>query len=375
MLGGDTYGPSAECESKRPDFVIRLEEICLSAGLKITTFNIEWMNDLFYPNEPRFKASHKKGRRTGPSITNIPALCSRVQGTIHQVNPDILGVVEGPKLQSQMEKFVQEYLSDQSGDPLYSVVASESERDQRPYLLVKQDTGISVRTLHDEQRYRNMVKSWKFYPWGKFKAEEAEPHQFHRKPLVAEVQYEGRKLTVMLLHTKSKFIEAKPTDWKRYVEEAILARQKITSEIKKVRDYLDDALMEEITRSIIVMGDLNDGPGRDLFEEQFMLQNLVDVIQGTLLDPEFNIHHVLESLRIGAYTVEFEDPIDQQKKRILLDHILLSPEMLTGNADFQYRKNSGRVEHEAWEKHLGTSPDALRDDRPSDHRPVSCEIA
>ena len=132
-------------------------------------------------------------------------------------------------------------------------------------------------------------------------------------------------------------------------------------------------MTEEITRSIVVMGDLNDGPGRDMFEEQFMLQNLVDLIQGTLLDPEFSLHHVLEALPTGAFTVEFEDPMDGVKKRELIDHILLSPEMLTSNADFQYQKGSGKVEHKVWESHLGDNPDTVRDDKPSDHRPVSCE--
>ncbi len=344
--------------------------------MKITTFNVEWMNDLFYPDEPRFKESHSKGRYTGPSIKSINTLCSRIQGTIRRINPDILGIVEGPKLLSQMEKFAQEYLRDASGSPLYSVYESPSRRNQRQYLLVKRDAVTAVRTLHDEPRYEKMTKSWKFYPWGAYLIEEAKSHYFDRKPLVAEVKIGERRLTIILLHIKSKHIssEIKPSDWELYVREAILARQKITSEIRQVRDYLNDALAEEITRSVIVMGDLNDGPGRDIFEEQFMLQNLVDVIQGTLFEPEFSLYHVLEALQSGAFTVEFEDPIDRTKKRELIDHILVSPEMLTGNADFSYRRGSGRVEHEAWESHLGDNPDTVRDDRPSDHRPVSCEI-
>lgn len=345
----------------------------MPAPLKITTFNIEWMNDLFYPNEPRFKTSHKKGRYTGPSIKNIPALCSRIQGTVREINPDILGVVEGPRLQSQMEKFVQEYLNDQSGNPIYSVVASQSERSQRPYLLVRRSAEATVRTLHNEPRYLSMVKRWKFYPWGTYRPEQAKTHGFYRRPLVAEVQIGEMKLTLIVLHIKSKHIGLKPDNWQRYVKEAILARQKITSEIRKVRDYLDDALAEEMIRPIVVMGDLNDGPGRDVFEEQFMLQNLVDVIQGTLLDPELNMYHALEALRSGAFTVEFEDPLEGRKKRELLDHILLSPGVLTGEGDFIYRRGSGRVEHQAYENYLGGNPDDLRDDRPSDHRPVSCE--
>jgi predicted extracellular nuclease len=342
--------------------------------MRITTFNVEWMNDFFYPDEPRLKMSHKKGKYTGPGIKHVPALCSRIQGTIREINPDILGVVEGPRLPSQMEKFIQEYLSDESGNPIYDVCASPSGRAQRPYLLVKRGTAITVRTLYDEPRYAKMVERWRFYPWGAYMPKDTKPHTFHRQPLVAELQVERRKLTIILLHIKSKHIGLKPTDEKEYVEKSVLARQEITSEIKKVRDYLDDALTEEMTRSIVVMGDMNDGPGRDRFEAEFMLQNLVDVIQGTLLKPDLNVYHVLENLQTDAFSVEFEDPEDGTKKRELIDHILMSPGMFTGLADLTYEKGSGEVEHKAWENHLGTDPDHVRDDRPSDHRPVSCEI-
>jgi len=66
--------------------------------------------------------------------------------------------------------------------------------------------------------------------------------------------------------------------------------------------------------------------------------------------------------------------LNGERKRILLDHILLSPGMLTADGDFHYRAGSGRVEHDAWNANLGSDPDTVRDDRPSDHRPVSCEI-
>jgi endonuclease/exonuclease/phosphatase family metal-dependent hydrolase len=345
-------------------------------GLRITTFNVEWMNDFFYPDEPRFKTSHRQGNYTGPAIKDVPALCSRIQGTIREVDPDILGIVEGPKLPSQMEKFVQEYLKDQSGNPIYEVVASPSERTQRQYLLVKRGTATAVRTLYDEPRYGKMVEHWKFYPWGAYMPEEAKPHTFFREPLVAELQIDTRKLTIILLHIKSKYTGLKPSETKEYVEKSILARQEITSEMKKVREYLDDALTEEMTRSIVVMGDMNDGPGRDKFEADFMLQNLVDVIQGTLLNPELNVYHVLENLQTDAYSFEYEDQEEGgKKKRELIDHILMAPGMFTGTAELTYQKGSGKVEHKAWGNHVGTDPDHVRDDRPSDHRPVTCEIA
>jgi hypothetical protein len=118
---------------------------------------------------------------------------------------------------------------------------------------------------------------------------------------------------------------------------------------------------------------MNDGPGRDRFEAEFMLQNLVDVIQGTLLRPDLNVYHVLENLQTDAFSLEFEE--DGTKKRELIDHILMAPGMFNGMAELTYKKGSGKVEHKAWENHLGADPDHVRDDRPSDHRPVSCEIS
>jgi len=191
------------------------------------------MNDFFYPDEPRLKTSHKKGAYTGPAIKDVPGLCSRIQWTIREVDPDILGVVEAPKLPQQMEKFVQEYLSDQSGNPIYDVVASPSECTQRPYLLVKRGVATAVRTLYDEPRYEKMIERWKFYPWGAYMPEDAKPHTFHRQPLVAELAVQGRKLTIILLHIKSKHIGLKPTDQEEYVEKSVLARQEITSESRK----------------------------------------------------------------------------------------------------------------------------------------------
>jgi endonuclease/exonuclease/phosphatase family metal-dependent hydrolase len=279
-----------------------------------------------------------------------------------------------------MEKFVQEYLKDQSGNPIYDVVASPSERAQRQYLLVKRGTATAVRTLYDETRYGKMVEQWKFYPWGAYMPQEAKPHTFFRQPLVAELQIDARKLTIILLHIKSKYTGLKPSETKEYVEKSILARQEITSEMKKVREYLDDALTEEMARSIVVMGDMNDGPGRDKFEADFMLQNLVDVIQGTLLNPELNVFHVLENLQTDAYSLEYEDKEEGgKKKRELIDHILVAPGMFLGTAlgmaEFTYQRGSGKVEHKAWENHVGADPDHVRDERPSDHRPVTCRMS
>lgn len=62
--------------------------------VKIAGFNIEWMNDWFYPDrtEPaRFRPTFKEW-----VINNTEETASRAAAVIREVNPDILAIQEGP---------------------------------------------------------------------------------------------------------------------------------------------------------------------------------------------------------------------------------------------------------------------------------------
>jgi hypothetical protein len=61
-----------------------------------------------------------------------------------------------------------------------------------------------------------------------------------------------------------------------------------------------------------------------------------------------------------------------KKKRLLLDHILLSPGLL-GGSGLRAVPGSGRVHHAEWEANV-SSGGMRRDRRPTDHRPVSVEL-
>lgn len=134
------------------------------------------------------------------------------------------------------------------------------------------------------------------------------------------------------------------------------------------------AILSQRTSGCILMGDLNDGPNRDIFEEQFLIHNIVDELRGGFHRQAALMHHALpQKALVGkdAYTTEFSDPTRGGRTvKALLDHILVSGSLLNGEAPLRLEVGEGKIAHNAYNAYLkgrGRKPD----DRPSDHRPVS----
>jgi hypothetical protein len=63
---------------------------------------------------------------------------------------------------------------------------------------------------------------------------------------------------------------------------------------------------------------------------------------------------------------------EEPQKRILLDHIILSPGMASG-AGVRKVPGSGRIEHDAWAARR-TGNGERRDERATDHRPATVVV-
>ena len=86
------------------------------------------------------------------------------------------------------------------------------------------------------------------------------------------------------------------------------------------------------------------------------------------------MHHALgdEFLRgKKAFTAEFKDPTQNNKiVKVLLDHVLVTTGIYERKTNLRLDHKSARIEHDAFEKYTDNNG-KTRDDRPSDHRPVS----
>jgi endonuclease/exonuclease/phosphatase family metal-dependent hydrolase len=344
--------------------------------LKIASFNVEWMVNLFKPNKAEFWPGESKSTGLGRKPDDVPMVCDRLAGVIKDVGPDILGVQEGPPQKDQMELFVKELLNND-----YTVFSMPHGR-QSNHALVRKGLGVSVtQVLETHPIYKHLSRRVEYYTWGEIK--KARLDKFTRKPVVLNLKRGGKTVEIMVFHTKSKISKLKrKKQWtsrdKKAVIDALRSRQKLSAEMAAVRRYLTHAILSKRTQGCILLGDLNDGPHRDVFEEKFLIHSIVDELRGAFHREAALMHHALpQSVLVGkdAYTAKFSDPTRGGKTvKVLLDHMLVTTSVISGDAPLKLRRTHGKIEHAAYENHL-TGTGRQSHQRPSDHRPISARFS
>ena len=355
------------------------------ASFKLASWNVEWMHNWFEPEQAVYR-THIEGK---PSQGLVADAAQRVADVIKEIDADILCIQEGPKLQTQIQNFVATHLAG-----AYTVLPTPSKRDQNVWILYKPATFQSAATLENDTLVQDdLYTSWEVFYWGDSPSllfsGQVDSHYFYRKPCVAEFVFGGSTFRVINCHTKSKFIQGGQSLWKstkesdkvKFIKGSLKDRIKITSEVRALRNHLDHLLAGNPLGNVIVVGDLNDGPGRDLFERFYFYHNLVDVLLGTLMEPDLLLYHVLSYVpETDRYTAVFDDFVEGiDDNKIQLDHILCSPALARKANGLLYQDVTAKVERQAWMNHSAIpedkdDPSFRRADRPSDHRPLSVQI-
>ena len=339
------------------------------------TFNVEWMTNLFLTQKAKFYQSKSLARGLGRKPKDVPLVCKKIAGVISDVDADIIGIQEGPPRKRQMQKFVKDYLND-----AYTVYSMEHGA-QSVHALVKKNLNLEIKQLKETHKiYKHLSKKLEYYTWDEVKKKRLE--NFTRKPVVLEVTAGGERIEIMIFHTKSKISALKKAkDWdERYREKiisAIRSRQKLSAEMALIRRYLSHAILSKRVQGCILMGDLNDGPNRDVFESQFLIHNIVDELRGGFHREEALMHHCLTQTQLAskhAYTSDFNDPTQSGKKiNVLIDHILLSDNLVNGKSNFQLVKDKSKIEHSIYNKYVDNSG-IKSHERPSDHIPLTATL-
>ncbi|MFQ5801614.1 MAG: endonuclease/exonuclease/phosphatase family protein [Candidatus Methylomirabilales bacterium] len=340
--------------------------------IKIASFNVEWMVNLFKRGQAAFWPDKSKSRGLGRKPKNVPVVCGRIAGVIKDMKADIIGIEEGPPQKQQMQLFVKDHLDDE-----YEVY-SMPDGSQSNHALVRKGLNLHIKQMPGSHPiYKHLSRKVEYYTWGEVK--KARLDKFTRKPVVLRLTREGKSIEIMVFHTKSKISRLKrKKQWttrdKPVIVDALRSRQKLSAEMAAIRRYLTHAVLSRRAAGCILMGDLNDGPHRDVFEERFLIHNIVDELRGGFHRETALMHHGLPQDQLvgkNAFTAKFSDPTrDGKTVKVLLDHILVSDALLDGSAPLRLVAGKGRIEHTVFEKHLkGSGRNA--DDRPSDHRPVS----
>lgn len=339
-------------------------------SIKVATFNVEWMVRLFEKGADTLVGTKSKTNKS--DMSDAEMVCGRLAGVIRAIDPDVLFVQEGPPLQSQLEAFVKGYLDD--GYETYSM----PDGQQSNHAIVRKGLGLKIEQVPKTHAiYKHLARKLEYFTWGEVK--KATMQDFTRRPVVLSLDFGDSKVELMGFHTKSKISTLKNKKYYTSADrpkmiDALKSRQKLSAEMSAVRRYLTHAILSKRVGGVILVGDLNDGPHRDVFEEKFLIHSIVDELRGAFHREVALMQHALpqeELVGKNGFTAEFNDPTrDGKLVKTLLDHIMVSPSLVSQDAPLRLRKGSGRIEHEAYLAQV-EKRGAVRHQRPSDHRPVS----
>lgn len=343
--------------------------------LRLATYNVEWMNNLFTKSQAEFRTS--PGKAMGRNPVDARGVAERLAGVIKDLNAHIIGIQEGPSTLAQMQFFADELLD---GAYTASGIASGA---QSIYALVRKDCPIKATPYpRTHPYYRRLLKPVVFQPWGE--VNRGKNHKMVRPPALLRLAgtADDSPVHLIIAHTKSQFTQgfSKKAFYSREpqaMQEAILSRQKLSADVAAYRRHVTNVILEKQNASgVILVGDLNDGFSRSVFEKEFLMQSLVDELRGSFRRQSALLDHVLSEAQLRhkeAFTVEFRSPEKKGITRELIDHILVTPALQKKDFWLRLRPGKARIEHEVSKKHTnGTG--AKADDRPSDHFPVTAEF-
>ena len=292
----------------------------------VMSYNIEHMNLMFENNVIK------------PDEQQRALKIARV---IQDINPHVLGICEAANSPDEHRYFIEHYLPG-SG---YQLAHGVSRGRQNLVFYYREP--FSVISLDDAISY--------YEPWVADIEEDGlkERHQWDRKPLeaVVEVGAGGPQLRIILVHTKSKGIFS-VVDLQDFQKISLANRKRLVGQALKLRNRLDQLLHEPTPLPIMVMGDMNDGPGLDPFEKMIG-KSFVETVVGSVYQPDGIFHNALwwmtmeSGLKKQLWTADFPDPIVSHplgyRHRVWIDHILLSPDMLQPTNPARYVMDSGKV--------------------------------
>lgn len=362
------------------------------AQLKITSWNLEWLVKLLAKLDapPGAGASAAAQRAFADAQARIDA----IQREILEIDPDILCIIEGPPTEAAISGFCQNWLGG-AYVPITLPAGGDYRMKGRQWIwflvrpalaqgasLLDPEVWQSYTLAESTARYGphwTHGKTWPVNLWG-----ETVPtrHGHYRHPQVLRLTWQDQPIELIGAHLKSKFsnkgkyLPETPDDPRHvlFISQALEARIKLATEASDIRLYLGQRFAQEANPAIFLMGDMNDGPGKELLERQYLFFDLIGNLQGDVFFARKFLNHALfDAEQDLRWSVFFKDKIDPDRNpHILLDHILFSQALVNQSLPIEVKPGAGKVEHEI---HDRINAALSSKQKTSDHKPISCLVS
>ena len=299
--------------------------------LRLATYNVEWFNALFDDEGTPLDDAAPSGRYNVSRATQLAAL----RKVFRAIDADGVMVIEAPDTGSRRSTL----------RALERFAASAGLRARKALTGFPSETEQEIAFLYDPDRMtaRHDPQGKPTTPFGTHDAPRfdgtfrydldadgiSEQIRFSKPPLEIALATADRSLRLIGVHAKSKAAHGTRSA-AEYLRIAIDNRRKQLAECIWLRQRVDGHLAQG--DSVIVMGDLNDGPGLDEYEKLFGRSG-VEIVIGTTAPPDRRLcdpHATMElSQRIGLApsSARFFLPEKDQWLEALLDFIMVSPDL------------------------------------------------
>ena len=331
--------------------------------MRIATYNVEWFNSLFADDNRLLPDDGWSGRRDVTRAQQIDAL----KVVFATLDADAIMVVEAPD-QGRTGKTVAalEHFAAQAGlRARKAIMGFANDTQQELALLFDPDT---ISAHHDPKGAPDARAEPRFD--GIFQIDldvdaTEDTVRFSKPPLELAIETaQGTQLRMIGAHLKSKaphgarnrdeVIRISIANRRKQLAQAIWLRRRIETHLKA-------------GDNLILLGDLNDGPGLDEYENLFG-RSSVEILMGPeLYDPHAR-QALSRSLSAAPTTARFALPGGERFLQALLDYIMVTPDLRAKDAKWRIWHPFDDVA--CWQK------PGLRDAllTASDHFPVTMDL-
>ncbi|WP_299743001.1 endonuclease/exonuclease/phosphatase family protein [uncultured Tateyamaria sp.] len=331
--------------------------------MRFATYNVEWMNSLFDEDGQLLNDDGWSSRHDVTRAAQTDAL----RTAFRALDADAVMVIEAPDNSRNRDtiKALQTFARFADLRAREAVIGFSNDTQQEIALLYDPDV---LTVLHDPLIHQDAPRFDERFRIDLDIDATQDDVVFSKPPLELEVETaQGLSLRMIGAHLKSKAPHG-ANNRDEVMRISIANRRKQLAQAIWLRARINGLLGDG--HPVVLMGDLNDGPGLDEYENLFG-RSSVEIIMGTgdtaLFDP-----HARQALqrRLGAMptTARFWIRPEQRYLQALLDYIMVSPD-LAGHEPV-WRIWHPLDDPDCW------AHSALRDAlvTASDHFPVSLDI-
>lgn len=288
--------------------------------MRLMSYNIEWFDDHFAPDN---------------TLLSTPASQKKFDGVaavIAGIDPDLIGITEGPNTTTttgmrDTVAALENFAAAKGLRQRRAMIGFPSAGRQEIALLYDPDT---VTPKHDPGGRSGHKTNPRFNEAFQSDSDAdgiRELYKHYRPPLEARIARAdgGADFWVIVVHAKSKGIFS-AMDRVHFERVSDRNRRKLFAECASIRLRVEEWLAKD--RPVVVMGDVNDGPGFDFYESRFG-RSAVELIMGDPYAPDDMLRYYPGRPKFKQFgwepsTARFKDRFTGDLVNALIDHIMAS---------------------------------------------------